>query len=121
MHGYRGDCGIDGRFEQFFDPSFADRLANSTDPRGIARESRFVVGLVAEVLPDDVLGPTLDQFFVGEIEGVLEIEQGGHQADRETRTPGDARTTAHNFERVAEEVVVVDDFPFDIPAGKGRR
>ena len=121
MHGYRGDCGINGRFEQFFDPSFADRLANSTDPRGIARESRFVVGLVAEVLPDDVLGPTLDQFFVGEIEGVLEIEQGGHQSDRETRTSGGTGATIRRFHGAAEEVVICDDFPFHIFTGEGRR
>ena len=50
---------------------------------------------------------------------MVEIEQGGHQADRETRTAGGARTTAHSFLRAAEEVVVVDDFPFDILTVKG--
>lgn len=87
-HGLGLDGGVDGRLEQLFDTGFADGGTKATDLGGIARQLRGVVVQTAEVLPDDILGPAGNEFFVTEVEGVLEVEQCGHEPNRQAGTAG---------------------------------
>ena len=87
-HGLGLDGGVDGRLEQFFDAGFADGGTKATDLGGIARQLRGVVVQTAEVLPDDILGPAGNEFFVTEVEGVFEVEQCGHEPNRQAGTAG---------------------------------
>jgi hypothetical protein len=59
----------------------------------------------AEVLPDDVLGPARDQFFVAEIEGVLEVKQRRHQPDRQTGPAGGTHASTDNLQRRPKQVI----------------
>src|SRR5512133_246001 len=70
---------VDGCLKQFFNAGFTNGGAKATKLGGIARQFRRVVVLTAEVLPYDVLGPPGDEFFVTEVEGVLEVKQSGHE------------------------------------------
>ena len=69
------NCRIDSGPEQFFYPGFANGGAKSPYLGGVARQSRLVVVHPAEVLPDDVLRPSLDDGFVTQVVGMLEVQQ----------------------------------------------
>jgi hypothetical protein len=64
---------INARLEQFLHASLANGTAKAPDLRGIARQARLVKAHAAEILPDHVFGPALDQFFVAEFVGMLEV------------------------------------------------
>ena len=66
---------IDSGLEQFFYSGFANGGAKSSYLGGVARQSRLVVVHPAEVLPDDVLRPSLDEGFVTQVVGMLEVQQ----------------------------------------------
>lgn len=89
---------VDGGLEQFFDADFADGGAKAFDLGGITRQLRFVVGLAAEVLPDDVLDSAFDHFFIAEVVGVLEIQQRGHQPDRQAWPSGVAQAATGDLQ-----------------------
>lgn len=59
--------GVDGGLEEFFAARLADGGPKAPDLGGITRKARLVVGHAAEVLPHDVLGPTLHKFLVAEL------------------------------------------------------
>ena len=75
-----GDGRVDGRLEQQFEPFLCEVAAKAPDLRGIAGQAVLVVVQAAEELPDDVLAPAHDKFFVAEVETVFEVQQAGHQA-----------------------------------------
>jgi hypothetical protein len=111
-HGLGLYGGVDGRLEQFFDTRFADGGAKAADLGGIARQLRGVVVQTAEVLPDDILGPAGDEFFVAEVEGVLEVEQCGHEPYRQAGAAGGTGAAAGHLQCRPEEVVAFDDGAF---------
>jgi len=51
----------------------------------------------------------------------MSIEQVGHVPNRETGTTGRADASTRQFQSADEEVVVSDDFPLDVLAGKDWR
>ena len=112
---------VNGGFEQFFDTGFADRGAKPSDLGGIAGQLRFVVGLAAEVLPYDVLGPAFDDVFIAEVVGVLEVQQRGHQPDRQARASGGTLAASSDLDRGTEQIAVGDHLPVTILTRKGRR
>lgn len=87
---FLGDGGVYRCLEQFLDAGFAYCFAKASDLGGVTGEPGFVVGLATEVLPDDVLRPAGNKVFVTEIEGVLEVEQGGHETNWQ---PGTTRAS----------------------------
>ena len=74
------DCGVDGGTEQLFQAGFSQGAAKASDLRGITRRAGIKVLEACKVLPVDVFGKALHQFFVAEIETVLEQGQRDHQA-----------------------------------------
>jgi hypothetical protein len=75
-------------------------------------------------LPDNVLGPTLDQVFVAEVVGVLEVQQRGHEADRQAGAPGGADARSGDHQGGAEQVCSRDGPSFPVSShetrGQGR-
>jgi len=69
------DRRVDGGLEQFLNAGLANGGAKPANLGGIAGKLRLVVDLAAEVLPHHILGPTLDQLFVAQIESVLEVQE----------------------------------------------
>ncbi len=98
------NCRIDSGPEQFFYPGFANGGAKSPYLGGVARQSRLVVVHPAEVLPDDVLRPSLDDGFVTQVVGMLKVQQRGHPPDQQLGPTGVA-DAASNGDRLTEEVV----------------
>jgi hypothetical protein len=78
---------LDGGLDQQLKPLLADCTAKATDLRGIARQPGLEVVEPAEELPVQVLAPALDQFLVAEVEGILQVDQAGHEPNRQPRPP----------------------------------
>ena len=70
---------LNGGFEQVLQAFFAQGLAKASDLGGIAGQARFVMLHAAEVLPNDVLAPLLDQAPVAEVLAVFEVQQADQQ------------------------------------------
>ena len=83
-HGLDLDRAFDGGLEQLLQPVLAQQAPEAADLGGVARQAGLVVVHAAEKLPLHVLGPTLDQLFVAEVEAVLQVQQADHQADGQT-------------------------------------
>jgi hypothetical protein len=66
---------LDGGLEQLLDAVLAQQAAKAPDLRGVARQARLVVVHAAEELPLHVLGPAFDEFFVAQVEAVLEYSK----------------------------------------------
>ena len=99
---------FDGGLEQLLDAGFAQHTAKAADLGGVARQARLVVGHATEELPDHVLAPAFAEFFVAQVEGVLEVQQRDHQADRQTRTACVAHAGASELRGGAEEIGILD-------------
>ena len=101
LHGINGNGHIDGGFEQQLQTVFTEVPAKASDLAGIAGGARgagqaeFKVGLPAEVLPQDVLAPAHNEFFVAEFEAAFEVQEAGHHANGELGTPGIGATGTH--------------------------
>ena len=80
-HGLDLDRAFDGGLEQLLQAVLAQQAPEATDLGGVARQAGLVVVHAAEKLPLHVLGPTLDQLFVAEVEAVFQLQQADHQAD----------------------------------------
>ena len=104
--GLGGNSCVNGGFEQFFHAGLTQTQAKAPDLRGIAGQAGLVVRHAAEVLPHDVLGPALHQFFIAELEGVLEVQQADHQAHRKTGTTGGGNAATGHLYGWAEQVVL---------------
>ena len=98
------DGGVDGGAEQFFQAGFAQGAAKASDLGRIARWARVKVFQVCKVLPVDVLGKALHQFFVAEIETVLEQGQRDHQAHGQSGTTGIAGIAAADSDNGSGQV-----------------
>ncbi len=64
--------------------------------------------MAAEVLPDDVLGPAGHHVLIAEVEGVLEVQERGHQSDRQARSACCADPGAHDGQGRAKEIVALN-------------
>ena len=93
-HGPDVDRAFDRGLEQLLQPVLSEQAPESADLGGVARQARLVVRHAAEELPLHVLGPTLDQLFVAEVEAVLQVQQADHQADGQTWAAGRADAAA---------------------------
>ena len=71
---------------------------------------RLAVVHAAEVLPQDVLAPAQHQFFVAEVEAVLEVQEAGQQADGQLGPPGVGATCTHQGLGGAKHVLGFEDF-----------
>ena len=111
---------VDGRLQQFFHPGFANGGAKAPNLGGIAGKFGLVVVLTTEVLLHHVLRPAGHQFLVTQVEGVLEIEQRGHQPDRQTRPAYRTDPGAGNLQRRPEQVAAGHHLARPTFAGNGR-
>ena len=100
--------GFDGGLEQLLDTGLTQHTAKAPDLRGVARQAWLVVRHAAEELPDHVLAPALAQFFIAEVEGVLEVQQRDHQAQRQARATGVAQARAGELRGGSEEVGILN-------------
>jgi hypothetical protein len=89
-HGLDVDRAFDGGLEQLLQPVLSEQAPEAADLRGVARQARLVVVHAAEELPLHVLGPAFDEFFIAEVEAVLQVEQADHQVDGQPRAAGRA-------------------------------
>ena len=80
------DRAFDRGLEQLLQAVLAEQAPEAADLGGVARQARLVVVHAASALPLHVLGPTLDQLFVTEVEAVLQVQQADHQAHWQPRT-----------------------------------
>jgi hypothetical protein len=107
--------------EQLLQAFFAQVAPKSSDLRGVTRQPVFVVVHAAEELPEHVLAPAHHKFLVAEVEAVLEVQQAGHQSDRQLGAPGVADTRALQHLRGAEHVLAFEEFARAILALEFRR
>ena len=82
------DSHVDGLRQQFLHTFFAQQLAEFDQGRGVAGAVVFKVRLAREELPARRLAPTLNHALVGLIEGVIEVQQRDHDAQRHTGASG---------------------------------
>ncbi len=115
------DRALDGRLEQLFEPVLANGAPEPHHLARVAGRTRFVVLAAAEELPNDVLAPAGHEFLVAEIEAVLEVQQAGHQPDRQPRASGVAHTAASFDLSLAEQVVHAFTLCRPIPPRELRR
>jgi hypothetical protein len=66
--------------QQLFNSSFTQPLAPACQARWVDWWFRLQVSLAGEYLPIRVLDPLRDDLFVGQVEGVLQVEQSRNQA-----------------------------------------
>ena len=99
---------LDGGFEQLLQTVLTEQASEAADLSGVARQARLVVVHAAEELPLDVLGPALDEFFVAEIETVLQIEQADHQAHRQARAARRADAASELAFKAAGQVLTAE-------------
>ena len=107
---FQGDRHFNGAGQQFFNAFFTDELAKLDQQGGVARPAVLKVGQAGEVLPGGRLAPALADLFVALVEGVFEVEQGGHQAKRQAGPPGVGKARAAEGNGGAKEVHVVQVF-----------
>jgi hypothetical protein len=93
-----------GGLEQQLHPFFAQHAPKASDGGGVAGPTWFVVVQAAEVLPDDVLAPALDQFLIAEVEAVLEVEQRDHQPHGQAGATGVGDAAGDQRQGWAKEV-----------------
>jgi len=120
-HRLRLHGGVDGGLQEFFDAGFADGGPEASDLSGIAGQPRLVVLLAAEILPDNSLGPAGHHVLVAEVKGVLEVEERGHEPDRQARTPRRTHPGSGDFQGWVEQVAAGHPLAWPILAGEGRR
>ena len=84
---------LDGELQQLLHAFFANGGTKAPDLRGIARQTRLVVLHTAEELPHHVLAPARHQLLVTEVEGVLQVQQAGHQSNGQARPATVAEAT----------------------------
>ena len=113
--GLNRDCGVDGGLEQQLQAVFVQGSAKAANLCGIAWQSVFKVLHATEELPQDVLAPAHNEFFVAEVETVLEVEQAGHQANGQFGPTGVTATCAHQDLGGAKHVLVFEDLADAIP------
>ena len=95
---------MDGGAEQFFQARFAQGGAKPSNLGGIAGWAGLEVLEACKVLPIDVLGKALHQFFIAEIETVLEQGQGNHEAHSQSGTTGVTGIASADFDNGAKQV-----------------
>jgi hypothetical protein len=78
---------IDACLQQFLHARFPDCRPEPPNPGGIAWQLRRVVRQTAEVLLHHVLRPAFPPFFVADVEGVLQVEQGAIRRIGSRRRP----------------------------------
>jgi len=83
--GLQGLGGFDGLGQQLFDAGFTQALAKAGQRGGITGQTGLKVHLAAEVLPVGILQPSRTDLFVGEVVGVLEVQQADDQAHGQCR------------------------------------
>ena len=98
------DRNIDRLGQQLLDAFLAQQAAELANRRRVARPAVLEILQPREVLPGRCLGPALDHAFVALVEGVLEIQQRDHQAQRQARTSGLRHPGAHQAGGAAEQV-----------------
>ena len=98
------DCGVDGGAEQFFQAGLSQRGAKASDLRGITRGPGIKVFEACKVLPVDVLGKALHQFFIAEVKAVLEQCQGDHESGAQSGASGIAGFAAADSDNGASQV-----------------
>lgn len=81
------------------------QLAKMDHRGGIARLAVFKVGAPREMLPGGCLTPALDDAFVGFVEGVLEVQQCNHSAQRHARSPSVAGL-GHALHPLTEQIQI---------------
>ena len=94
LDGLDVDGAVDGGLEQLLDTLFAKQAPEAADLRSVARQARLVVVHAAEELILHVVSPTLDEFFVAEVEAALKVQQADHQPHGQTRAARRADTAA---------------------------
>jgi acetyltransferase len=72
---------LDGGLEQLLQTFLTHGTAESSNLGWITGQAWFVILHAAEKLPHHVLTPALHEFFVAEVEGVLQVLQAGHQTN----------------------------------------
>jgi hypothetical protein len=100
---------FNGGLEQLLQTFFAKIVPKPPDLRGVARQPVLVVLHAAEELPKHVLAPARADLLVAEIKTVLEVQQAGHQADRQPGTPGVADAGAFQHQRGTEHVLAFEE------------
>ena len=96
---------VDGLSQQLLDAFFTEQLAEFNQGTGFAGALVLKVRPPREELPGRRLAPTLEHAFVGFVEGVLEVQQTDHHAQRHTRAPGVAGR-GHTLRLLAKEVQI---------------
>ena len=81
-------CELDGQGEQFFQAFFSQQATKLHQGGGVTEQALLVLGLATKVLPARCLVPALDQCLVAEVEGVLQVQQRDHGAQRHAGAPG---------------------------------
>lgn len=99
------DSHVDGLCQQLFHALFTEQLAELDQGAGVAGRAVFVIGAAREELPARRVGPAGHHALVGFVEGVFEVQQRDHGAQRHTGASGVAghRHALHLF---TEEVQV---------------
>ncbi|TSE28103.1 hypothetical protein Ttaiw_02676 [Tepidimonas taiwanensis] len=96
---------VDGLRQEFFHAFFAQQPAKLHQRRGVARPAMFKVRPPREELPCGGFAPALDHPFVRLVEGVLQIQQRDHHAQRHAGSACVGRPScAHR--RFAKEVQI---------------
>ena len=104
LDGTNIDCGANGGAEQFFQAGFSQGRAKASNLGGIAGWTWLEILKACKVPPIDVLSKALHQFFVAEIETVLEQAQGDHQAHGQSGTTGMAGIAAADSDNGTKQV-----------------
>ncbi|UIS27248.1 hypothetical protein KOJCDNHJ_03350 [Xanthomonas citri pv. punicae] len=83
IHCFDRMCGVDGVRQQLFHPGFAQALSPPCQGAGIARQAGLEHHLAGEKLPVRIFQPTFAHRFIGQVVGVLEVEQPSDQTHRQ--------------------------------------
>ena len=79
------------------DSFVTEELAEFDQRGGIAGHAVFVIGQPAKELPARGIGPALHHAFVGFVEGVLQVQQGNHHAQRHAGAACVGNTATHHW------------------------
>jgi hypothetical protein len=112
---------LDRGLEHLLQARFAHGRSKATDLRGVARRAVLVVVHPTEELPQHVLAPARNEFFVAEVEAVLEVQQARHQSDGQTRPTGVAAARPSHRQARAEQIDASQAHARAIPALEHRR
>jgi len=96
---------VDDLRQQLFHPFFTQQLAELDQGGGVSGLAVFVIGAAREELPARGIGPAGYPTLVGLVVGVLEIQQGDHDAHGYARATGIALATRHGG-RLAKQIQV---------------